>query len=122
MQDRTINNALLALWRTGEARDHVEALMALRGVDAPRQVQYGQFSIENGQLPQACDFAGALRISIAPAVISALIFIAIVEVRNYSRWKLLGCLLVVLVILAGAELSNDILTQQTSIGDDFTAC
>ena len=32
MQDGTINNALLALYRTGEARDHVEVLMTLRGV------------------------------------------------------------------------------------------
>jgi len=35
MQDKTINNALLALYRTGEAREHVEALLALRGVDKP---------------------------------------------------------------------------------------
>ena len=38
MQDKTINNALLALWRTGEAREHVEALMALRGVDKPKRM------------------------------------------------------------------------------------
>ena len=38
MQDKTINNALLALWRTGEAREHVEALMALRGVDQPCRI------------------------------------------------------------------------------------
>lgn len=36
MQDTTIDNALLALWRTEEAREHVEALMALRGVEKPR--------------------------------------------------------------------------------------
>jgi hypothetical protein len=29
MQDKTINNALLARYRTGEARVHVDALMAL---------------------------------------------------------------------------------------------
>jgi len=35
MQDRTINNALLALYRAGEGLEHVEALMALRGVEKP---------------------------------------------------------------------------------------
>jgi hypothetical protein len=38
MQDKTINNALLALYRTGEARVHVDALMALRGIRAPKCV------------------------------------------------------------------------------------
>jgi hypothetical protein len=38
MQDKTINNALLALYRTGEARVHVDALMALRGIPAPKCV------------------------------------------------------------------------------------
>lgn len=38
MQNRTINNALLALWRSGEAREHVEAIMALRGVEKPVRV------------------------------------------------------------------------------------
>ncbi|WP_375172601.1 hypothetical protein [Pseudooceanicola sp.] len=41
MQDKTINNALLALRKQiiregGEGLDHVEALLALRGVDMPR--------------------------------------------------------------------------------------
>jgi hypothetical protein len=44
MQDRTINNALLALYRTGDAREHVEALMALRGVDRPKCVHDRQLS------------------------------------------------------------------------------
>lgn len=35
MQDRTINNALLALYRKGEGMEHVEALMAMRGVQKP---------------------------------------------------------------------------------------
>lgn len=35
MQDRTINNALLALYRKGEGLEHVEALMAMRGVQKP---------------------------------------------------------------------------------------
>lgn len=35
MQDRTINNALLALYRAGEGLEHVEALMAMRGVEKP---------------------------------------------------------------------------------------
>jgi len=39
MQDKTINNALLALYRTGEGREHVEALMALRGIEAPSRVR-----------------------------------------------------------------------------------
>jgi hypothetical protein len=38
MQDKTINNALLALYRTGEARVHVDALMALGGIRAPKCV------------------------------------------------------------------------------------
>lgn len=38
MQDKTINNALLALYRTGEVRVHVDALMALRGIRAPKCV------------------------------------------------------------------------------------
>lgn len=38
MQDRTINNALLALYRTGEGLEHVEALMALRGVEKPARM------------------------------------------------------------------------------------
>lgn len=38
MQDKTINNALLALYRSGEAREHVEALMMLRGVDKPQRI------------------------------------------------------------------------------------
>ena len=41
MQDRTINNALLALRKQiiregGEGQDHVEALLQMRGVDMPR--------------------------------------------------------------------------------------
>ena len=38
MQDKTINNALLVLYRTGEARVHVNALMALGGIPAPKCV------------------------------------------------------------------------------------
>jgi hypothetical protein len=38
MQDKTINDVLLALYRTGEARVHVGALMALRGILAPKCV------------------------------------------------------------------------------------
>lgn len=41
MQDRTIDNALLALRKQiiregGEGQDHVEALLQMRGVDMPR--------------------------------------------------------------------------------------
>jgi len=41
MQDRTINNALLALRKQiirgdGTGQDHVEALLILRGIDMPR--------------------------------------------------------------------------------------
>ncbi|WP_136634948.1 hypothetical protein [Pseudooceanicola onchidii] len=41
MQDKTINNALLALRKQiiregGDGLDHVEALLAMRGVDMPR--------------------------------------------------------------------------------------
>ena len=41
MQDKTINNALLALRKqvireNGDGRDHVEALLQMRGVDMPR--------------------------------------------------------------------------------------
>lgn len=41
MQDKTINNALLALHRQGIGVDHVEALLALRGV-APNPPQRKQ--------------------------------------------------------------------------------
>ena len=39
MQDKTINNALLALYRTGDAREHVTAIMALRSIDPPQRMQ-----------------------------------------------------------------------------------
>jgi hypothetical protein len=38
MRDKTINNALLALHRTGKARVHVDALMAQRGISGPKCV------------------------------------------------------------------------------------
>lgn len=38
MQDKTTNNALLALYRTGEARHNVEAIMDLCGVDRPQRM------------------------------------------------------------------------------------
>lgn len=44
MQDKTINNALLALYRSGEGRGHVEALMAIRGVAKPKCVHDRQLS------------------------------------------------------------------------------
>ncbi|SMX37719.1 hypothetical protein OCA8868_01542 [Octadecabacter ascidiaceicola] len=37
-QDKTINNALLALYRQDEALEHVEALMARRGIPKPKCV------------------------------------------------------------------------------------
>ena len=77
---------------------------------------------ESGQLPLTCDFVGALKISIVPAVISALIFITIVEVRNYSRWKLLGCLFVVVALWVSSELSTDILIHETSTKSGISAC
>jgi hypothetical protein len=38
MQAKTNNNALLALYRTGESRVHVAAFMTLRGIPAPKRV------------------------------------------------------------------------------------
>mgnify|MGYP000302747567 CR=1 FL=1 len=38
MQDKTINDVLLALYRTGESRVHVAAFMALMGIPAPNHV------------------------------------------------------------------------------------
>jgi hypothetical protein len=38
MQDKTINDVLLALYRTGESRVHVAAFMALMGIPAPNRV------------------------------------------------------------------------------------
>jgi hypothetical protein len=38
MQDKTVNNALMALHRTGEARVHIDVLMALRGFPEPKCV------------------------------------------------------------------------------------
>jgi hypothetical protein len=38
MQDKTINDVLLALYRTGESRVHVAAFMALQDIPAPKCV------------------------------------------------------------------------------------
>lgn len=81
-----------------------------------------QLWVGNGQFPQTCDYVGALRMSIAPAVISAVIFVCIVEVANYSRWKLLICLFVVVTMMVGYELSSDTYTQETDIRDSHSVC
>jgi hypothetical protein len=45
MQDKIINNTLLALYRTGEARVHVEALMALWSIPAPSAFITGHWCV-----------------------------------------------------------------------------
>ncbi len=74
MQDKTINNALVALYHAGEGLDHVEALMALRCIPKPapkrpaqfrrrllRQVVLGELQRGAKTCPQITDVAHVMR-------------------------------------------------------------
>ena len=43
VQDKTIDNALIALYPTGEGLDYMEVLMAMRGVPRPAPKRPAQF-------------------------------------------------------------------------------